>query len=124
MKCPKCDSDMEKVTYASIEVDRCLGCRGLWLDALEADKLRNVKGSESIDSGDPKVGRQYNKVEDVDCPHCDVQMLRMVDPGQAHIWYESCPRCYGVFFDAGEFADYRDEGVLDWFKGLFHKERK
>ncbi len=124
MKCPKCESDMEKMTFAGVEVDRCLNCRGLWLDALEADKLRQIKGSESIDSGDPKVGKQYNKVDDVRCPHCNVEMLRMVDPGQSHLWFESCPQCYGVFFDAGEFRDYRDQTLLDWFRGLFTRQRK
>ena len=48
----------------------------------------------------------------------------MVDRAQPHIWYEACTRCYGVFFDAGEFRDYKETSVLDFFRDLFAKERR
>jgi Zn-finger nucleic acid-binding protein len=115
---------MESVTLHSVTVDRCMGCGGMWFDAYEADKLRGVKGSDELDRGDPDVGKKYNKVEDIDCPKCNVGMIRMVDAGQRHIYYESCPMCFGVYFDAGEFKDYKDESFWDFFKGLFSGERK
>jgi uncharacterized protein len=124
MVCPKCDSEMEKVVYQTIEVDRCQSCKGLWFDLLEHQRLAEMKGSESIDTGDPAVGRDFNKLGDVDCPVCKTRMVRMVDPAQPHIWFESCPVCYGVFFDAGEFTDYKQSTVLDFFRDLFAKERR
>ena len=123
MTCPKSESAMETVAFSTVEVDRCLGCGGLWLDALEADKLRAMKGSEAIDNGDAKKGREYNKLENIPCPHCGVKMLRMVDASQPHLWYESCPRCYGVYFDAGEFRDFKEQTILDWFRDLFPRQR-
>jgi len=47
----------------------------------------------------------------------------MVDPEHPHIWFESCPGCFGVYFDAGEFSDYKEKTVLDFVRSLFSKER-
>ena len=118
MQCPKCDADMEKVTYENIEVDRCTGCAGIWFDMLEAEKLKEIKGSETIDTGDAKTGAEYDKKQKIDCPKCKTPMIRMVDRSQPRKHFESCTVCYGLFFDAGEFADYKQESVLDFFKGL------
>lgn len=123
MECPKCDSDMEKVTVEAIEVDRCTKCRGLWFDMLEHEHLKAIKDSESIDIGEAALGKEYDKIERIDCPVCHSQMIRMVDSKQPHIRYEACTSCYGVFFDAGEFRDYKHETVIDFFKGLFAKAR-
>ncbi len=123
LKCPKCDCAMEKVEHESIVVDRCEGCGGLWFDNLEHERLKLLEGSESIDTGDPAVGKRYNKVDRIDCPVCHTRMVRMVDAKQRHIWYESCSVCSGVFFDAGEFADYRKEDFLDPLRDLITGRR-
>ena len=123
MTCPKCDGEMAKVSYEQIEVNRCIRCDGLWFDMLEREHLKVIAGSEEIDVGDPRAGASLNVVDQIDCPVCHATMLRMVDAQQSHIWYESCPVCYGVFFDAGEFADYKEKTVLDFFRALFAKER-
>ena len=68
MNCPKCESKMEVVEFGSIEVDRCTGCQGIWFDEFEAVDLKNMKGSEVIDCGDPKVGAQQNTNDRIDCP--------------------------------------------------------
>ncbi len=118
LTCPKCGSEMEKVKFRSIEVDRCEGCRGLWFDNLEHEKLKLLEGSERIDSGEPAIGKKYDKIDRIKCPVCHTSMVRMVDAKQRHIHYENCPACSGVFFDAGEFADFKKEGWLDALKDL------
>jgi hypothetical protein len=50
-------------------------------------------------------------------------MIRMVDARQPHIWLESCKVCSGVFFDAGEFTDSKDHGLIDRLRALFPRER-
>lgn len=124
MKCPKCSSDMEKVTFEHVEVDRCNGCRGIWFDILEHEELKVLKGSEAIDVGDPEKGKEFNKIDLIDCPKCKSRMIRMVDSRQPHIWYETCGVCNGIFFDAGEFRDFKDFTLLDFFKKLKAVERK
>ena len=118
MECPKCKSFMEKVTFHGIEVYRCTNCRGIWFDRLEKEALKRLEGSELVDVGDPKVGREYNKIGKIKCPRCKTQMIRMVDAEQPHIRFESCVICDGSFLDAGEFKDYKEETFLDFFKDL------
>ncbi len=115
---------METVTYANIAVERCTGCRGLWFDMLEHEHLKEIEGAESIDIDDAQVGRKYRQVSRILCPTCATRMIPMVDRDQPHIWYEACTSCYGVFFDAGEFKDYLDRTILDFFRDLLARERK
>ena len=123
MKCPKCRAEMEKVDYQGIEVDRCTACEGIWFDSLEEEKLAALAGSEQVDTGDPETGNAFNDVERIDCPVCRTPMIRMVAARQPHIWLESCKVCYGVFFDAGEFTDYKDHSLIDRLRALFTRER-
>ena len=51
-------------------------------------------------------------------------MIRMVDAQQSHLWFESCTSCYGVFFDAGEFRDFKNLNLVDRLRDLFRRERK
>lgn len=114
---------MEAVIYAEIEVDRCTSCKGIWFDSQEAQELKTIKGAENIDIGDPKTGKKFDEIADIDCPKCHTKMTKMVDLNQPHIWYEKCPVCYGTWFDAGEFKDYKEENLSDMFKSIFTSQR-
>ena len=122
MKCAKCGCETEPVSHEGIEVDRCTACGGLWFDMAEAEHLRGMKGSETIDTGDAAEGRQFDAMRRIKCPKCGEPMLQMVDPRQPHIRFESCPLCYGMFFDAGEFRDLKQETVLDFFRDVFRRK--
>lgn len=124
MDCPKCGHAMEQVVYADIEVDRCTLCKGLWFDMLEHEQLKEIRGAEAIDSGDREVGALFNRDDRICCPRCRSRMIRMVDPEQPHIWYESCGACHGVFFDAGEFTDYKRHTPIDLLRRLRARERR
>ena len=124
MNCPKCDHSTEPVKFGEIEVDRCTHCQGIWFDMLEAEHLKALDRAETIDIGDPIVGSEFNKIENINCPKCTAPLIRMVDAGQPHIWYEGCGICHGLFFDAGEFADYKEETLMDFVRDMLSKERK
>jgi Zn-finger nucleic acid-binding protein len=51
-------------------------------------------------------------------------MVRVVDPQQRHIWYETCSSCSGSFLDAGELLDLSKITIADFFKDLATPERK
>lgn len=123
MDCPKCSHPMEQVSFQGIEVDRCTLCKGLWFDLLEHERLSKIPGSETLDMGDPEVGALFNRSDHIRCPRCGSGMVRMVDSDQPHIWYESCSSCYGVFFDAGEFSDFKQHTLADFFRRLTAAER-
>ncbi len=126
--CPKCRSSLEQLSCAGIEVDRCIECKGIWFDSLEAETLKAVKGSESLDIGDPEIGSQLDQItKEVDCPRCGTRMFRMVDMDQYSIWYEKCPACHGVWLDAGEFKKFKDnfqgQGILAQARKIFRRRK-
>lgn len=118
MKCPKCAHEMDRVRFGQVEVDRCTLCKGLWFDADEHETLKALAGSEQVDTGDPGVGHLFDEEPRARCPVCDVDMARRADPDQPHIHFEVCEICHGVFFDAGEFTDYKFRTLGDLMKGL------
>jgi Zn-finger nucleic acid-binding protein len=120
LRCPKCRSELAQVVLAGTEVDRCTGCGGLWFDLLEHEQLRTAPGVEALDSGDPATGARFDSVGLVRCPVDDQPMVRMVDRARPSLWFESCPYCHGVFFDAGEFNEYREEDL----RLLFQRRRR
>lgn len=124
MTCPKCSSSMEKINYESIVIDRCTHCQGIWFDMLEHEDLKKIKGSEVIDIGDHELGEKYNHLDKINCPLCSIPMASMVNIFQPNIKYESCTKCFGIFFDAGEFTDYKNHSIFDFFKELLIKSKK
>ena len=66
-----------------------------------------------LDFGDAKLGQKLNELGDISCPECSVAMDKTYDSYQRHIWFEACPQCEGVFFDAGEFSDLKYETFMD-----------
>ena len=123
MECPKCHANMEEITYGrDLTVDRCVSCKGIWFDVGEAEILKGKWMSEFLDSGDPKVGKEFDKIGDIDCPRCGKKMDKIADPKQYHIWYEACEE-HGMYFDAGEFTDYKYETFLDKIRGLIKGKR-
>jgi uncharacterized protein len=123
MNCPKFNGAMEKVTVERIEVDRCTQCSGLWFDENELKKLQAIPGSERIDAGKRQPPHE-DTARHMRCPACQGATIRMVDVRQPHIWYEQCSVCYGVFFDAGEFSDYKHLTLADVVRDLVTQERK
>ena len=43
MHCPKCGLKLFVENYGTVEVDVCGGCKGLWLDANELDRILESK---------------------------------------------------------------------------------
>jgi Zn-finger nucleic acid-binding protein len=110
---------MEHVPFGGWTVDRCANCRGLWFDAREQEQLKDVEGSEAIDVGKPAGSTVPPTTGKVKCPVCNTQMIQMVDHRQPHLKFESCTVCYGAFFDAGEFRDYKEVTLVETVRGLF-----
>lgn len=39
MRCPKCGAPLTQVAHRGVNVDRCFGCNGVWLDEGELEQL-------------------------------------------------------------------------------------
>lgn len=125
MDCPKCTGQLETKRHEGIRIERCDTCYGILAEHYMLDEMKVGFMSETfLDVGKPEIGRKYDKVGDINCPVCKIQMDKVVDPDQTHIWLESCPKCLRVFLDAGEFTDLKYETFADKFKGIFKGKRK
>jgi Zn-finger nucleic acid-binding protein len=106
-----------EVLHGTVVIDQCSGCQGLWFDNGEAEQLKDSWMSDFLDGGDPRIGKTYNRVRDIQCPRCQKPMQKVNDSRQPHLEYEACAE-HGMFMDAGEFTDYKHETLMDIFKGL------
>ena len=133
MKCPKCSGVLEEKTYRTITVRRCSDCGGLWCkpDVLEVMK-KEWMSEVVLDSGEPKVQSSdalasllgaSGHTDDINCPEDGMLMDKVADEKQTHIWYESCPTCGGMFFDAGEFTDLKFDTLMDRVRDFFKGQR-
>jgi Zn-finger nucleic acid-binding protein len=123
IQCPKCNAPMQPMRVQQTEVDRCTACDGLWFDALEE---RDVLAKESIDLLDPPGAAAHaghDEQRRVDCPRCHTPMIRLLDRQTRAVWYESCPVCYGKFFDAGEFRAIQPRRLMDVLRELVGREK-
>lgn len=120
MDCPKCHAAMNEESIRTLQglvtIDQCTSCKGFWFDTGEAEKLKDTWRPDFIDTGDPAQGKELNEIREVDCPRCGKQMELIADPKQRHIQLETCSE-HGVFMDAGEFRDYKNETLMDVFRG-------
>ena len=115
LECPKCPGELVAKTYGrKIQVHRCVNCGGLWCKPDVLLEMKKEWMSEAVlDSGDPKVGAALDKLDNISCPEDGSLMEKKADERQTHIWYEACPECGGMFFDAGEFTDLKYDTLMD-----------
>ena len=112
-------------TYGrKISLNRCDQCQGLFVQPEVLLVMKHEWMSEVLDMGDRGIGRKFDAVDAINCPSCGAQMAKVSDPKQSHIWYEACPDCDGMFFDAGEFTDLKHDTVLDRLRDLVCGRRK
>lgn len=125
MDCPKCSGTLEEKTFGGqLKVHRCNQCMGLWCNREMLPQMKKEWMSDAVfDAGDPNRGRELNELEEVKCPECGEEMTKTVDEKQQHIWLEVCEDCNGVWFDAGEFTDWKHETLMDVIRGMLKKER-
>ena len=91
----------------------------LWIDDREERNLASLKGSESVDIGSRVLGKKFDDKGPGQCPRCKRgNMVNAMDSGKPVFWFEHCPICFGVFFDAGEFREYKERGVLELFQSV------
>ena len=119
MKCPKCAGSMNELQGLDFSADRCDQCGGIWLKDSDIDVKQHVAAVDSIDqSVEPHNDNRadLNDVRDIQCPSCDVAMIKMIDRTQLSVDYEACPDCRGAFFDAGELKDLSEFTLLERVK--------
>ena len=113
MDCPVCKNAMITLELEDVEIDHCLDCGGIWLDAGELellldepDKAKGLLESFTVDSKSAEVKRK--------CPICDKKMQKViVGDSEPTLLIDKCRRGDGLCFDKGELHDIFDRAQLD-----------
>ncbi len=45
MRCPKCGMELITIEYKGVQIDKCSGCEGVWLDAGELEAVSRLEKS-------------------------------------------------------------------------------
>ncbi|MHC4121247.1 MAG: zf-TFIIB domain-containing protein [Planctomycetota bacterium] len=113
MDCPVCRKAMITLELEDVEIDHCIDCGGIWLDAGELelllgepDKARSLLDSFSVDSKSAEAIRK--------CPICDKKMQKViVGDSRPTLLIDKCRRGDGLWFDKGELHEIFDRAQLD-----------
>jgi hypothetical protein len=62
MTCPKCQSPMRSYERNGVTVDQCTGCRGVFLDRGELERLVDAEGAYYERAAEPQA-REYRDAE-------------------------------------------------------------
>lgn len=105
MNCPVCKKEvLIALEYEGVEVDYCPACRGVWLDSGEIELLFGDADAaiEFLTIGKPAAvphGEKHRR-----CPECNKKMTKESTESEHPVTFDHCPRCDGMWLDAGELA--------------------
>ncbi|HPO15612.1 MAG TPA: zf-TFIIB domain-containing protein [Candidatus Hydrogenedentes bacterium] len=126
MNCPVCKEPMMVLEHASVEVDYCVECGGIWLDAGELDLLLGSRQiTETILHAGDKTTVKKEKPRR--CPICRIKMEKHTTGGSSPVMYDRCGQGHGLWFDKGELAQVLEQGgstpereqVVSWLREMF-----
>jgi len=126
MNCISCKEPLIVLELDQIEIDYCVNCGGIWLDAgeLEAlleDQSEVLKILADIDAG--LVDRRSR----FKCPICRKRMIEIGIGCDPEIAIDFCRFNHGIWFDKGElegvikFFEKKDTRVVKLLQDIFRK---
>ena len=113
MDCPACGNAMITLELADVEIDHCVGCGGIWLDAGELELLMDDRQkAKDLLASFQRSPSQTEKPRK--CPICDKKMAKIVvGSAKPVLIIDKCRRGDGLWFDSGELQDILHRGQLD-----------
>lgn len=113
MNCPACGNAMITLELADVEIDHCVDCGGIWLDAGELELLMDDRRKATdLLATFQETPSQVEKPRK--CPICDKKMAKIVvGPAQPALLIDKCRRGDGLWFDRGELQDILQRARLD-----------
>lgn len=126
MNCPVCKTPMAVLEFNDVEVDFCVDCGGIWLDAGELDLLFGDRAVTEgfLGAGDTVAARKEKPRR---CPICRARMAKRQSARDGPVVFDHCPAGDGLWFDKGELALVLEQGnrapggeaVVAWLRDLF-----
>ncbi|MHC5075560.1 MAG: TFIIB-type zinc ribbon-containing protein [Planctomycetota bacterium] len=113
MDCPVCDNAMITLELSGVEIDHCVDCGGIWLDAGELELLLNDPDKASVTLNSFKINTE-TKEKPRKCPICLRKMQKIsVGTEPPALLIDKCKKGEGLWFDKGELEDIVDRAKLD-----------
>jgi Zn-finger nucleic acid-binding protein len=104
MNCVACGEPMLALELEGVEIDHCLACGGIWLDADELEILTGrpeevqcVLKQPTVDSSHRKSSRR--------CPICGKKMEEFKSSPDSELYLDRCKKQHGLWFDRGELNE-------------------
>jgi Zn-finger nucleic acid-binding protein len=101
MICPVCKNPMVVLELDQIEIDHCLNCGGIWLDAGELELLLDTDEERErfvklLIEDDSVKEKKYP------CPICNKKMEKVFVGEEKKILIDKCRKNHGLWLDKGE----------------------
>ena len=113
MDCPVCRDAMITLELKEVEIDHCLGCAGIWLDAGELELLIEDRDKAASLLASFQVSK-HTQEKPRPCPICDKKMHKiLVSASDQPLLIDRCRRQHGLWFDQGELDDILAHAQLD-----------
>jgi len=113
MDCPVSKSAMITCQLEEVEVDYCLDCAGIWLDAGELEMLLDdTSKAKNLLASFKQAKNCIEKPRK--CPICLKKMEKiLIGPDASAQLIDRCKRGDGLWFDRGELGDVLAMGSFD-----------
>lgn len=125
MYCPNCEAKLKDVVVkshygATIELNQCPNCGGIWCDKLEIYGI-SPEEAHGIEKLDVKKLEEFKLIKkELICPRCKNALIEFKDPHfPRQINLEHCFKCGGFWLNRGELVQFKE-----WQKIKSKKSRK
>ena len=125
MICPVCENPLVVLELDQIEIDHCLNCGGIWLDAGELELLLETEEERErfvnlLNEDDSVKEKKYP------CPICNKKMGKTFVSVDKKILIDKCKRNHGLWLDKGELeavielsSQNRERKIIQLLKHMF-----
>jgi len=110
--CPVCREPLLGFEFEGVEIDRCPGCGGIWLDAGELEMITERAGVPPGELGEALARSAGGTRTRRRCPRCPRRLREIRIGKNGSVAIDRCPWGQGLWFDAGEV-----EAVIRSFAG-------
>jgi Zn-finger nucleic acid-binding protein len=129
MNCPVCKNEpMLVLELNEIEIDHCLKCKGIWLDAGELELLLGNE-EQSTNLLEQFQKDKANSEKKFKCPICLKKMQKISVGKESKILIDRCKNGHGLWFDQGELEAVIKQGslgddrkILDLLRDMFKED--
>lgn len=112
MDCPVCKKSMVVLELDAVEIDHCMACGGIWLDAGELELLLDAASERNAVLGSLVPDKEI-KEKKRRCPICLKKMEKVSCGKDKKVLIDKCRKNHGLWFDRNELCEVISRASLD-----------